>query len=55
MSQEVRQIVRIGDTDLDGFKPVAYALTKIRGYWHINGICNMQVLGNKPINQAGST
>lgn len=31
MSQEVRQIVRIGDTDLDGFKPVAYALTKIRG------------------------
>ncbi|WP_054857566.1 30S ribosomal protein S13 [Vulcanisaeta sp. JCM 16159] len=31
MSQEVRQIVRIGDTDLDGFKPVAYALTRIRG------------------------
>lgn len=31
MSQEIRAIVRIGDTDLDGNKQVAYALAKIRG------------------------
>ncbi|ABL88086.1 SSU ribosomal protein S13P [Pyrobaculum islandicum DSM 4184] len=31
MSQEIRAIVRIGDTDLDGNKQVAYSLTKIRG------------------------
>ncbi|MEZ0319404.1 MAG: 30S ribosomal protein S13 [Pyrobaculum sp.] len=31
MSQEIRVIVRIGDTDLEGSKHVAYALTKIRG------------------------
>ena len=31
MTQEIRAIVRIGDTDLDGNKPVAYALPKIRG------------------------
>lgn len=31
MSQEIRAIVRIGDTDLDGNKQVVYALAKIRG------------------------
>lgn len=31
MSQEIRAIVRIGDTDLDGNKAVAYSLAKIRG------------------------
>jgi len=31
VSQEIRAIVRIGDTDLDGNKQVAYALAKIRG------------------------
>ncbi|MEM0479346.1 MAG: 30S ribosomal protein S13 [Pyrobaculum sp.] len=31
MSYEIRAIVRIGDTDLDGNKQVAYALAKIRG------------------------
>ncbi|ABO08397.1 30S ribosomal protein S13 [Pyrobaculum calidifontis] len=31
MAQEIRAIVRIGDTDLDGNKTVAYALAKIRG------------------------
>ena len=31
MAQEFRNIVRIGDTDLDGTKAAAYALAKIRG------------------------
>lgn len=31
MSYEIRAIVRIGDTDLDGNKQVVYALAKIRG------------------------
>ena len=31
MAQEFRNIVRIGDTDLDGAKAAAYALAKIRG------------------------
>ncbi|MEM4493673.1 MAG: 30S ribosomal protein S13, partial [Pyrobaculum sp.] len=31
MSQELRAIVRVGDTDLEGNKQVAYALAKIRG------------------------
>jgi small subunit ribosomal protein S13 len=31
VSYEIRAIVRIGDTDLDGNKQVVYALAKIRG------------------------
>ncbi|ADN51194.1 30S ribosomal protein S13 [Vulcanisaeta distributa] len=48
MSQEVRQIVRIGDTDLDGFKPVAYALTKIRGIGISTAYAICRYLGINP-------
>ncbi len=48
MSQEVRAIVRIGDTDLDGNKSVAYSLAKIRGIGIISAYAICRKLGIDP-------
>ncbi|MGC9130598.1 MAG: 30S ribosomal protein S13 [Pyrobaculum sp.] len=59
MSQEMRAIVRIGDTDLDGGKEVAYSLAKIKGIgiatayaicWKL-GIDPHAILGSLPEEQ----
>ncbi len=40
---EFKYFVRIANTDLDGNKPICYALTKIKGvsYMLANALCNM--------------
>ena len=48
MSQEIRAIVRIGDTDLDGTKQVAYALAKIRGIGITSAYAICRKLGIDP-------
>ncbi|WP_069808236.1 30S ribosomal protein S13 [Vulcanisaeta thermophila] len=53
MSQEIKQIVRIGDTDLEGMKPVAYALTKIRGIGISTAYAICRYLGINPTLRLG--
>ena len=48
MSQELRAIVRIGDTDLDGTKQVAYSLAKIRGIGIASAYAICRKLGIDP-------
>ncbi|MFB6470479.1 MAG: 30S ribosomal protein S13 [Vulcanisaeta sp. AZ3] len=54
MSQEIKQIVRVGDTDLDGFKPVAYALAKIRGIGIPTAYAICRYLGINPVIRLGN-
>lgn len=44
-----RQIVRIGDTDLDGTKVVAYALAKIKGIGVSTAVAICRYLGINPM------
>ncbi len=50
---EFKQIVRIGDTDLDGSKAVAYALTKIRGIGFSTAFAICRYLGINPMAKLG--
>ena len=48
-----RQIVRIGDTDLDGNKAVAYALSKIKGIGLSTAFAICRYLGINPLSRLG--
>ena len=54
MSQEFKQIVRIGDTDLDGTKAVAYALAKIKGIGINTAMAICRYLGIDPLSKLGA-
>ncbi len=54
MSQEFKTIVRIGDTDLDGTKATAYALTKIKGIGLMTAYAICRYLGINPLTPLGS-
>lgn len=51
---EVRGIVRVGDTDLDGSKATAYALTKIKGIGIASALAICRRLGIDPYAPLGS-
>lgn len=51
---ETRAIVRIGDTDLDGTKAVAYALAKIKGIGLASAFAICKRLGVDPFTPLGS-
>lgn len=53
MSQEFKTIVRIGDTDLDGTKAVAYALSKIKGIGIATAFAICRYLGIDPMSKLG--
>ncbi|WP_291999802.1 30S ribosomal protein S13 [Caldivirga sp.] len=48
-----RQIVRIGDTDLDGSKAVAYALARIKGIGVSTAVAICRNLGINPLVKLG--
>ncbi len=49
-----KPIVRIGDTDLDGYKAVAFALTKIKGIGISTAFAICRYLGIDPLAKLGS-
>ena len=51
---EVRAIVRVGDTDLDGTKAVAYALARIKGIGISSAFAICRRLGVDPFAPLGS-
>jgi len=51
---EIKAIVRIGETDLDGYKAVAYALAKIKGIGINNAYAICRKLGIDPHAPLGS-
>lgn len=53
MASEFKAIVRIGDTDLDGNKAVAYALTKIKGIGISTAFAICKYLGINPLTRLG--
>jgi len=53
MSKDLTQIVRIGDTDLDGLKPTLYAIAKIRGIGISTGLAICRYLGIDPNTRLG--